>query len=145
MPQYEPDDPEVRAEFDRLCVLEPRLRMLYDEVAQVKDDTSETSFCANDVWYGNFKARLKSLVGWGAGYPPPTPDTLGIGKLFGSNESGASEHRFLTGADLVGIHREARTRIPGFPEYLTTDVAYDVAYDVIYGLLPDCRNCGCLG
>lgn len=32
----------------------------------------------------------------------------------------------------------------GKAEGLHTERAYDVAYSHLYGLLPDCRNCGCI-
>lgn len=99
----------------RLMELEPGLAAIFKRAADIKDDKSTASFCANKAWYGQWvrneaapygyefqyglKRELKKLVGW-----------VSINK----------DHPIL-----------------GIPE------AYSLAYQKIYGALPDCRNCGC--
>jgi len=67
--QYENDESIT---WSLLCKLEPRLKELYKEIKQVKDDKTKNSFCANRVWYGwgnsgnGFKNRLHPLAGWEA-------------------------------------------------------------------------------
>ena len=53
--------------FEEIAKLEPRLKQLYNEARQVKA-TSEY-FCANEVWYNEFKPRLMRLAGWHAANP----------------------------------------------------------------------------
>lgn len=45
-------------------------------------------------------------------------------------------------SDLVGWGADE-----GNPQHalLETEEAYSLAYDTLYDLLPECRNCGCLG
>lgn len=64
------DTDRMRA-FFKLTLLEPRLLDLYAEASAVKDDKTEPSFCANEVFYGyhglrGFKRRISALVGWDA-------------------------------------------------------------------------------
>jgi hypothetical protein len=127
--------------FDELCELEPRLRMLYDEAASIRDDPTQESFCANNVWYGyfdqrgkGFKSRLKRLVGELAGCAE-TPNTLGI------PETG--EPVTMSMKDLMAAFLEEVPADPATDPRLRTSEAYDVAYETIYNALPDCRNCGC--
>jgi hypothetical protein len=53
--------------FDAIVKLEPRLAELYAKAAAV--DGSPPNFCANAVWYGEFKPVLEQLVGWSARRP----------------------------------------------------------------------------
>ena len=46
--------------------IEPRLEELLREIRSIKDDKTKTYFCANEVWYEQYKPRFKRLVGWGA-------------------------------------------------------------------------------
>ena len=52
--------------WNDLAEREPRLVVLLMEIKQVKDDKSKRSFCANRVWYRDFKPRMIVLVGWDA-------------------------------------------------------------------------------
>jgi hypothetical protein len=53
--------------FDALVKTEPRLAELYAKAAKV--DSSSSNFCANAVWYGQFKPALEQLVGFEARKP----------------------------------------------------------------------------
>jgi len=44
--------------------IEPRLAELYKEIRTIKDDKSKPYFCANEIWYAEFKPEIKYLVGW---------------------------------------------------------------------------------
>lgn len=44
----------------------PALARLRAEARAIRDDGTAPTFCANDIWYDDFKPRLSSLVGWGA-------------------------------------------------------------------------------
>jgi|GEM_PF-6648228 hypothetical protein len=149
MPRYDPNKPGTIAEFERLCSLEPRLRALYEEASAVKDDPSRPSFCRHNHWRGkpleqSLLMRMKKLVGDGAGYPEPTPDTLGVGELLADKQPANPFARgAISAADIVRMGKEDAERIPGFPVDLTTSAAYDVAYSVLFERLPPCRNCGC--
>ena len=46
--------------------IEPALESLYDEAKAVRDEGSGDSFCANLIWYEQFKPRLVRLAGWDA-------------------------------------------------------------------------------
>jgi len=52
--------------FEKLCELEPGLLELYRQACAVKDDRRKRSFCANAIWYREFKPVLVQLVGWTA-------------------------------------------------------------------------------
>ncbi len=54
----------MNQEFEKMCIIEPQLQQLYDEMRQV--DGTDKHFCANDVWYRQFKPRLFFLVGYHA-------------------------------------------------------------------------------
>jgi hypothetical protein len=54
--------------FEELCEIEPLLKRLYHKVRQVKD-TGEGAFCANAIWYRQFKPELIHLVGYHARHP----------------------------------------------------------------------------
>jgi len=47
----------------QIVKLEPKLGALHREAQEVRD-TGGRHFCANKVWYDDFKPRLKLLVGW---------------------------------------------------------------------------------
>ena len=42
----------------------PSYRQLLNDIDGVRDDGP--TFCANDEWYGKFKPRLETMVGWDA-------------------------------------------------------------------------------
>jgi len=50
--------------FKQMTAIEPELRDLLREARQVK--ARGESFCANKIWYRDFKPRLLRLVGWEA-------------------------------------------------------------------------------
>ena len=50
--------------WTQIVKAEPRLKALYDEARAVRDDKTREWFCANHVWYEDFKPRLVKLVGW---------------------------------------------------------------------------------
>lgn len=139
MAKYNPQAPSVIAEFDRLCTLEPRLRELYDEISQVKDDPTKPSFCANTLWHGTpkqkgFKSRMLRLVGYGAGQPEADPP---------QSDPGDEDNPFRRGLIVASDLGPAPTPPPDFPVDLTTSQSYDIAFAVLYNRLPDCRNCSC--
>lgn len=49
--------------WEQLAELEPRLRSLQERARQVRDPGGP-SFCANRVWFNEFKPELLYLVGW---------------------------------------------------------------------------------
>lgn len=53
--------------WPRLGEVEPGLLDLYRAVQAV--DGRDAHFCANQVWYDSFRARLLGLVGWEARHP----------------------------------------------------------------------------
>ena len=53
---------DVRA-FAELCKREPLLASLKNEAVQMFTRPGKR-FCANQVWYSQFKPRLELLVGW---------------------------------------------------------------------------------
>lgn len=44
---------------------EPRLLLLFNDIREIKDDKTKPSFCANFIWYRDFKPRMIKLAGWG--------------------------------------------------------------------------------
>ena len=50
--------------WNDLTEREPRLVELLMDIKRVKDDKTKRSFCANRVWYQDFKPRLIEIVGW---------------------------------------------------------------------------------
>lgn len=57
----------VKMTFESLATIEPRLLQLYNEARCIKPEGR--NFCANEVWYKQFKPRLLRLVGWEAENP----------------------------------------------------------------------------
>ena len=53
---------EEEITWERMVKQEPRLQELLNEAKDIKDSGGEY-FCANGVWYGNFKQRMSTLVG----------------------------------------------------------------------------------
>jgi hypothetical protein len=131
-------DPAMLAEFDRLCLLEPKLAELMVEAKAVRRPRGKP-FCGNAVWYGygswhgrGFKGRMLPLVGDERGIiPQPKPQPSA---RFGS----------------MLVYRLSDLPPPKYTppttddeKYLRSSRAYDVAYDVLYAALPNCRNCVC--
>lgn len=54
--------------FLKLCEIEPALRRLASDI-WAKQDPGREVWCANWVWYKEFKPRLKMIVGWDATNP----------------------------------------------------------------------------
>jgi hypothetical protein len=56
----------VPPEFDALAQEEPELWRLFGEVTAVavEQDGLDTPFCANHLWYRDFKPEVTRLVGW---------------------------------------------------------------------------------
>ncbi|MHB8084260.1 MAG: hypothetical protein ACYDHZ_00340 [Dehalococcoidia bacterium] len=55
--------------WNKLKKLEPRLQVLYEKAKKV-DSGSDEHFCANDIWFRQFKPELSLLVGWYRENPP---------------------------------------------------------------------------
>lgn len=55
--------------WNELAKLEPKLQKLFDE-AKAIDPGDNEHFCANHIWYNEFKPRVSSLVGWERATPP---------------------------------------------------------------------------
>ncbi|MDR1704222.1 MAG: hypothetical protein LBS19_06010 [Clostridiales bacterium] len=56
-----------RAEFNEYAQYSGELRELEKEILEYAEQNRHTkNFCANHIWYGNFKIRLCKLVGWSA-------------------------------------------------------------------------------
>ena len=53
-----------RMTWKRIIRIEPNLGRLYKEAKAIRDDKTQPSFCANRIWYEEFKPRLLWLVGW---------------------------------------------------------------------------------
>jgi len=51
--------------WEKITSIEPVLRKMYDE-ARAVSSKGNPYFCANRVWYEEFKPRLERLVGWDA-------------------------------------------------------------------------------
>lgn len=51
-------------DFEHLCNLEPRLRELLADVKAIAKKKRGRFYCANEVWFTQFKPRLLMLVGW---------------------------------------------------------------------------------
>ena len=62
--------------WNDLAEREPRLVVLLMEIKHVKDDKTKRSFCANRVWYRDFKPRVIKLVGWYAELDDPMLRTV---------------------------------------------------------------------
>lgn len=58
--------------WERIVKECPELGRMKDEARKM--DGSDAHFCANDVWFEQFKPRLLSLVGWEA--LPAYPDWM---------------------------------------------------------------------
>lgn len=73
--------PKMKLTWHKLAQLEPRLSEVLKQAQAIRDDRSDSSFCANRVWFGydepgpgprGFKSKVSSLVGWcsvNAGHP----------------------------------------------------------------------------
>lgn len=62
--------------WNDLTEREPRLIGLLIDIKMVKDDKAKRSFCANQVWYRDFKPRVITLVGWYAELDDPMLRTM---------------------------------------------------------------------
>ena len=62
-----PDEPIIapKITWEKLVAIEPRLDELLKEIEAIKDPGGP-SFCANDIWYRQYKPRFLKLVGWAA-------------------------------------------------------------------------------
>ena len=49
--------------WDKLVDAEPRLDLLLHEIEQIEDDRENPSFCANLIWYREYKHQFVKLVG----------------------------------------------------------------------------------
>lgn len=49
--------------WSELTKIEPRLITLLADVKAVRDPGS-ASFCANEIWYDQFRERVSNLAGW---------------------------------------------------------------------------------
>jgi hypothetical protein len=124
--------------WEQLVELEPRLLELYKQAEQVIDDGSSPSFCANDIWYEQFKPRLEELVGSEAGIPYALYEA-------GPGPSDGEPHPIGEFVHWATERESGWQKIQRVvPEDLKTGDAYDLAYHRIYDRLPDCRNCSCL-
>jgi len=52
--------------WEEIVEIEPELVELFNEARAVRDDKERDGFCANQVFYTQFKPRIAKLVGWGA-------------------------------------------------------------------------------
>lgn len=52
--------------WQEIIKIEPQLKKLFEESCSIKDDGIKNIFCANKIWYENFKPKLEKLVGWDA-------------------------------------------------------------------------------
>jgi hypothetical protein len=57
-------------DWNRICVLHPYLRGLYEQAKGVRDDKRKKRFCANQVFDAQFKPYFENHVGWNS----PTPE-----------------------------------------------------------------------
>ena len=73
--------PAPRLTWARLARLEPQLAALLAE-AQTVDPGDNSHFCANRVWYREFKPRLLHLVGWGVKDRPDAHPALTTGEAY---------------------------------------------------------------
>ncbi len=119
--------------FARLCRLEPRLRVLQARVRAVKGGPN---FCANAVWYRDFKPEVVRLVGWSRGVTEEQKRAYVDQTTKTKTLAGGLTVRTIDFA----VDVEPPT--PQGPEELTTSEAYMVAYHALYELLPDCGRCG---
>jgi len=49
--------------WSELIKAEPRLLALYERAKAVRDEETKEFFCANSIWYQQFKPELVELVG----------------------------------------------------------------------------------
>lgn len=54
----------MKITWEYIVQLEPKLLELEKQIKAVKDDRTKPSFCANNVWYRQFKPKMVVLVGW---------------------------------------------------------------------------------
>ena len=122
-----------RPTWRQLVEREPLLEELRAQAEAVTDSGADPWFCANGVWYREFKPVLVRLVGWSRG----RTDADLTDRL--TDRPG----RLMTMDEVRAV---AATEIRVLPpdELLDSSAAYDVAYQTIYDWLPDCRGCSCL-
>lgn len=59
-------------DWNNLVHLEPRLEGLHNQILQCREENiNKERFCANAVWYRQFKPQLVKLVGWDRIYDGP--------------------------------------------------------------------------
>lgn len=60
-----PIDKDLIKRWNNYCELEPRLKDIERLIRKIKDDGTETSFCANRAWYeGDYKNLIAKYVGY---------------------------------------------------------------------------------
>jgi hypothetical protein len=117
--------------WNELVRLEPELLVLEEDVSAVKP---VVGFCANRVWYSEFKPRLVALVGLAR--PVPGVSAYVVPKV---------SKRFPTVAELYGAdwdeyQRQRAIALKGIDDTLWGSEAYDVAYRELYDMLPNCNH-----
>lgn len=55
--------------WKRICELCPLMLRLFEQARAVKDDKRKRRFCANDIWYNQFKPYMVNHVGWHSSIP----------------------------------------------------------------------------
>jgi hypothetical protein len=55
--------------WDETVRIEPRLGEPEKEIQGIEDDGKAESFCANAIWFGDYKPEITHLVGWFAKNP----------------------------------------------------------------------------
>lgn len=58
------DEVDKLITWERIIQIQPRLEKMYERAKKV--DGSDEHFCANHVWYGEYKQEICDLVGWQA-------------------------------------------------------------------------------
>ncbi len=55
--------------------MSPMVRSIEHDIRFVKDDKSKVWFCANKIWYRDFKERVIAAAGWESRDPNPEMHT----------------------------------------------------------------------
>lgn len=132
-------NPSSGLTWNEIVRLEPRLARLLRQARAVKDDRSESYFCANEIWYRDLKPQLTQLVGWDRGSDDDPAMQAWRREADRLTEAGGGM------VDLAMLPALPRHLIPeGDDPRMHGSATYSLAYEKIYSVLPGCRSCGCL-
>ena len=136
---------ETDITFDEICEAVPEIRRAY-ALAKMIGHRDGVPFCANAIWYSNFKPIVRFHVGWTRDnhrrYTEKHPkmfdlEILTMGDLNKKVQALPENHSQALKLDFASQDPDQY-----LDRCLESGQAYDAAYRAIYNALPDCSHDG---